>query len=61
MAGPWLNVIKGILLVLGCVSTVVVVLAGFGAVLISRGGKEPLRADGTKAERDLFSEEDVHV
>jgi hypothetical protein len=61
MAGPWLNVIKGILLVLGSVSTAVVVLAGFGAVLISRGGKEPLRADGTKAERDLFSEEDVNV
>lgn len=57
MAGPWLRPISGILLFLGCVSTIAFVTIGFGAVLISRGGKQPIRADGTTAEQDLFTEE----
>jgi hypothetical protein len=61
MAGPWLRAISAILIFLGCASTAVVVLMGLGAVLISRGGKQPVRADGTTADRDLFSEEEPGV
>jgi hypothetical protein len=58
MAGPWLRAINAILIFLGVMSTLTVVVIGFGAVLISRGGKQPLRADGsTAAERDLFTED----
>jgi hypothetical protein len=61
MAGPWLSVITGILIFLGVASTIVAVLIGLGAVMISRGGKNPVRADGTTAERDLFTEEEAGV
>lgn len=61
MAGPWLDVIKGILIFLGFSTTAVVVLIGLGSVMISRGGKTPVRADGTTAERDLFTEEEAGV
>ncbi|MGH7465134.1 MAG: hypothetical protein ACREK1_08155, partial [Longimicrobiales bacterium] len=61
MAGPWLNLIAGILLALGVVSTIVVLLIGLGAVLLSRGGKQPIAAEGTTAERDLFTEEEAGV
>jgi hypothetical protein len=61
MAGAWLSVITGILLFLGFASTAVVVTIGLGAVMISRGGKNPVRADGTTAERDLFAEEESGV
>ncbi|MBR9990421.1 MAG: hypothetical protein KFH98_11740 [Gemmatimonadetes bacterium] len=61
MAGQWLGVLKGILLFLGFASTAVVVIIGLGAVMISRGGKYAVRADGTTAERDLFAEEEAGV
>jgi hypothetical protein len=61
MAGPWLGVITGILIFLGFATTAVVVTIGLGAVMISRGGKYPVRADGTTAERDLFTEEEAGV
>jgi hypothetical protein len=61
MAGPWLDVIRGILIFLGFSTTAVVVLVGLGAVMVSRGGKNPVRADGTTAERDLFTEEEAGV
>lgn len=61
MAGPWLRVISGILIMLGCVSTIAVATIGFGAVLISRAGKQPVRGNGSTAERDLFSEEEAGV
>jgi MFS family permease len=57
MAGPWLRAINAILIFLGVMSTLTVVVIGFGAVLISRGGKQPVRADGSTAERDLFTED----
>ena len=57
MAGPWLRAINAILIFLGVMSTLTVVVIGFGAVLISRGGKQPVRAGGTTAERDLFTED----
>ncbi|HSK20991.1 MAG TPA: hypothetical protein VK912_17680 [Longimicrobiales bacterium] len=61
MAGPWLDFIRGILIFLGFATTVVVVTIGLGAVMISRGGKNPVRADGTTAERDLFTQEEAGV
>ena len=61
MAGPWLRAISAILIFLGCASTAVVLLIGLGAVLISRGGKQPVRADGTTAEPDLFTEDEASV
>ena len=61
MAGPWLDFIRGILIFLGVATTAVVVMIGLGAVLISRGGKNPVRADGTTAERDLFTQEEAGV
>lgn len=61
MAGPWLRAISAILIFLGCASTAVVLLIGLGAVLISRGGKQPVRADGTTGEPDLFTEEEASV
>jgi hypothetical protein len=61
MAGPWLSVIAGILIFLGFATTAVVVTIGLGAVMISRGGKYPVRADGSTAERDLFTEEGAGV
>jgi hypothetical protein len=61
MAGPWLSFITGILIALGVVTTVAATLTGLGAVLISRAGKQPVRADGTTAERDLFTEEEAGV
>lgn len=61
MAGPWLDVIRNILIFLGFATTAVVILIGLGSVMISRGGKTPVRADGTTAERDLFTEEEAGV
>lgn len=61
MAGPWLDFIRGILIFLGFATTAVVVTIGLGAVMISRGGKNPVRADGTSAERDLFTQEEAGV
>jgi hypothetical protein len=61
MAGPWLDFIRGILIFLGFATTAVVVTIGLGAVMISRGGKNPVRADGTTAERDLFAQEEAGV
>ncbi|HEX6308578.1 MAG TPA: hypothetical protein VFZ69_10350 [Longimicrobiales bacterium] len=56
MAGPWLRPISGMLMFLGAVSTIAFVTIGFGAVLISRGGKQPIRG-GSSAEQDMFTEE----
>jgi hypothetical protein len=58
MAGPWLGFVRGMLNFFGVVVTTVVVLTGFGAVLISRGGTRPIRpARFTADEPDLFTEE----
>ena len=56
MAGPWLGPISGVLMFLGVVTTMVVTIIGFGAVLISRGGKHPVRGTGSGTESDLFTE-----
>jgi hypothetical protein len=57
MAGSWLQAIKGILVFLGVVSTMIAVTVGFGAVLLSRAGTRPVRSGGMTQEQDLFTEE----
>ncbi|MEX1183005.1 MAG: hypothetical protein WEF86_07195 [Gemmatimonadota bacterium] len=57
MAGSWLQAIKGVLIFLGVVSTGVAITIGFGAVLLSRAGTQPVRDGGTSQEQDLFSED----
>ena len=41
MAGPWTGVFQGILIFLGVVGTLAAALVGFGAVLLTRGGRRP--------------------
>lgn len=57
MAGPWLRFISKLLIVFGTITTIVAVMVGFGAVLISRAGTRPIRAGGQVEEPDLFTEE----
>lgn len=61
MAGPWLKVIRGLLMFLGFVTTFLALSIGFGAVLLSRGGSRPMGADGRYEEPDLFTEEEAGV
>lgn len=61
MAGPWLRVIRGLLMFLGFVTSFLALTIGFGAVLLSRGGSRPMGADGRYEEPDLFTEEEVSV
>jgi hypothetical protein len=56
MAGPWLRVISNLLTFFAIVLTWAAFTIGFGAVLISRGGKRP-RGIAPAAEPDLFTEE----
>jgi MFS family permease len=58
MAGPWLRVIRGMLMFLGFVTTFLAVAIGFGATLLSRGGSRPVGSDGRFVEPDLFDEEE---
>jgi hypothetical protein len=57
MAGPWLGVIRGLLVFIGVVTTVAAIMTGLGAVLISRAGTQPLRPHGDIEEPELFTEE----
>lgn len=61
MAGPWLKVIRGLLMFLGFVTTFLALSIGFGAVLLSRGGSRPMGADGRYEEPNLFTEEEAGV
>jgi hypothetical protein len=58
MAGPWLGFIEGLLVFLGGVTLWVVFTIGFGAVLVSRGGKRPL---GKEPVFDDSFAEDLNV
>jgi hypothetical protein len=58
MAGPWLGFIRGLLIFLGVVTLWVVFTIGFGAVLVSRGGKRPL---GKERVFDDSFVEDINV
>lgn len=41
MAGPWLGVVEGLLLAVGWIAVAAAGSVGFGAILLSRGGREP--------------------
>jgi hypothetical protein len=41
IAGPWLGFLRGLFVAGGVLMTIWAVLAGFGAVLITRGGRRP--------------------
>lgn len=56
MAGPWLRVIRGMIMFLGFVTTFLAVAIGFGATLLSRGGSRPVGSDGRYVEPDLFDD-----
>jgi hypothetical protein len=57
MAGPWLGVVRGMLMFLGFTAGFLAVTIGFGAVLLSRAGSQPLRPRPAVDEADLFAEE----
>lgn len=59
IAGPWLGFLKGLLTFVGGVVTWAAFTIGFGAVLISRGGKRPVGANGATAAADTG--DDIHV
>ena len=59
MAGPWLGFLEGLLRFMAVMVTVIAGCIGFGAVLISRAGRRPVRPDPLTAEVDL--EADSHV
>lgn len=54
MAGPWLGFVEGLFLTLGWVAGAAAIAVGFGAVLLTRGGREPHRgpADGPYDDLD---------
>lgn len=56
MLGPWLGFFSGLLKFLAVMATWISCTIGYGAVLISRGGTRPIRADGRPAEPDLFTD-----
>jgi uncharacterized small protein (DUF1192 family) len=53
---PFLDWLGVLLTVLGCAITVIVMVIGFGAVLISRGGTRPVVASGID-QSEMFTEE----
>jgi hypothetical protein len=57
MAGPWLGLIRGMLMFLGGVATFMALAIGFGAVLLSRAGTRPVRPHAIIDEADLYREE----
>jgi hypothetical protein len=59
MGGPWLGFISGLLKFLAVMVTWAAFSIGFGAVLLSRAGTQPVRADGRRAEPDLFTDGDA--
>lgn len=56
MVGPWLGFITGLLRFFAVIVTLVAFCTGFGAVLLSRAGTRPIRANGKAAEPDLFTD-----
>jgi hypothetical protein len=58
MGGPWLGFISGLLKFVAVMTTLAALAIGFGAVLLSRAGTRPIRANGRPAEPDLFTDND---
>lgn len=44
MAGPWLSFLQGLLTAVGTLATMAALVIGFGAVLLTRGGRRPTYA-----------------
>lgn len=62
MGGPWLGFMSGLLKFFAVMVTWAAFSIGFGAVLLSRAGTRPIRANGRPAESDLFTDtEDAGV
>jgi hypothetical protein len=57
MAGPWLGFIRGALMFTATIVTWLAITIGFGAVLLSRGGTQPVRPSPEAEMADLFEEE----
>jgi hypothetical protein len=53
MAGDWLGFLEGLLTVFGVMATVAAVVVGFGAVVLTRGGRRSAFADGVDFDFDL--------
>jgi len=56
MGGPWLGFISGLLKFFAVMITWAAFSIGFGAVLLSRAGTQPVGANGQRAEPDLFTD-----
>ncbi len=56
MAGPWLGFVRGTLQFLGTVAVLICMSVGFGAVLLTRGGR---RRDWAHADAALDAEEEL--
>lgn len=61
MAGPWLDVLEGLLMFLAVVVTWIAFTIGFGAVLISRAGTRPVAEAEAQAAGPIDLEEEPHV
>lgn len=60
MGGHWLGFLEGLLVAAGCVAAIAAVSIGFGAVLLTRGGRRPAWTPGTDPfDLDTGWEEDV--
>jgi hypothetical protein len=57
MAGPWMRAIRGLLMFFGGFATFLSIGIGFGAVLLSRAGTQPVRTEPVLDDQDLFAEE----
>jgi hypothetical protein len=53
MAGDWLGFLESLLTVFGIMATVAAVMVGFGAVVLTRGGRRSGFADGVDFDFDL--------
>jgi hypothetical protein len=56
MAGPWLGFVRGMLHFLGSVAVLICMSVGFGAVLLTRGGR---RREWANADAALDAEEEL--
>ncbi len=53
MAGPWTGIFQGLLTFIGVMATLAAALMGFGAVLLTRGGRQPEYPDGGFDDWDM--------
>lgn len=53
MAGDWIGFFRGMVTAVGVIATVAALMVGFGAVVLSRGGRRRAYADGVEFDFDL--------